>query len=124
MHGRKCWPTPNAVTLQRPFPQLQRFCLGARRAILPPELSRPALSCWRKEEISEGTLIRQAALVDAWLNAYQEGLLALSSDVLPWLRRMHEQCRRRNKRESWLLREKDLSARRVAFNGLKSFCLD
>ena len=61
-----------------------------------------------KEEISEGTLIRQAALVDAWLIAYQEGLLALSSDVLPWLRRMHEQCRRRNERESWLLREKDL----------------
>ena len=46
--------------------------------------------------------------MDAWLNAYQEGLLAFSSDVLPWLRRMHEQCRRRNERESWLLREKDL----------------
>ncbi len=61
-----------------------------------------------KEEISEGTLIRQAALVDAWRNAYQEGLLALSSDVLPWLRRMHEQCRRRNEKESWLLREKHL----------------
>lgn len=60
------------------------------------------------EEISEGTLIRQAALVDAWLNAYQEGSLPLSSDVLPWLRRMHEQCRRRNEKESWLLREKHL----------------
>jgi len=61
-----------------------------------------------KEEISEGTLIRQAALVDAWLNAYQDGSMALSSDVLPWLRRMHEQCRHRNEKESWLLREKHL----------------
>ena len=61
-----------------------------------------------QEEISEGTLIRQAALVDAWLNAYQEGLLALSSDGLPWLRRMHEQCRRRNEKERWLLRETQL----------------
>ena len=60
------------------------------------------------EEISEGTLIRQAALVDAWLNAYQDGSLPLSSDVLPWLRRMHEQCRRRNEKESWLLRERRL----------------
>ena len=61
-----------------------------------------------REEISEGTLIRQAALVDAWLNAYQDGSLAVSSDVLPLLRRMHEQCRRRNEKESWLLREKHL----------------
>ena len=60
------------------------------------------------EEISEGTLIRQAALVDAWLSAYQEGGLPLSSNVLPWLRRMHEQCRRRNEKESWLLRERHL----------------
>ncbi|MGH9426068.1 MAG: sensor histidine kinase, partial [Terriglobia bacterium] len=60
------------------------------------------------EEISEGTLIRQAGLVDVWLNAYQGGWLPLSSDVLPWLRRMHEQCRRRNEKESWLLREKHL----------------
>jgi len=60
------------------------------------------------EETSEGTLIRQAALVDACLSAYQEGGLPLSSNVLPWLRRMHEQCRRRNEKESWLLREKRL----------------
>jgi signal transduction histidine kinase len=60
------------------------------------------------EDISEGTLIRQATLVDAWLNAYQGGLLPLSSDILPWLRRMHEQCRRRNEKESWLLRERRL----------------
>jgi signal transduction histidine kinase len=61
-----------------------------------------------REEISEGTLIRQATLVDAWLNAYQQGLLPLSSEILPWLRRMHEQCRRRNEKESWLLRERGL----------------
>ena len=60
------------------------------------------------EEISEVTLIRQATLVDAWLNAYQQGLLPLSSEILPWLRRMHEQCRRRNEKESWLLRERGL----------------
>lgn len=60
------------------------------------------------EEISEGTLIRQATLVDTWLNAYQQGSLPLSSEILPWLRRMHEQCRRRNEKESWLLRERGL----------------
>ena len=60
------------------------------------------------EEISEGPLVRQAALVDVWLNAYQEGWLPLSSDIQPWLRRMHEQCRRRNEKESWLLRERHL----------------
>ncbi len=60
------------------------------------------------EEVSEGPLVRQAALVDAWLNAYQEGWLPLSSNDLPWLRRMHEQCRRRNEKESWLLRERRL----------------
>ncbi|HEU0007300.1 MAG TPA: HAMP domain-containing sensor histidine kinase [Terriglobia bacterium] len=60
------------------------------------------------EEISEGTLIRQAALVDAWLDTYEEGSLSLTSEFLPWLRRMHEQCRRRNEKESWLLRERRL----------------
>jgi signal transduction histidine kinase len=60
-------------------------------------------------EVSEGTLIRQATLVDAWLSAYQEGSIPLSSDALPWLRRMQEQCRRRNEKESWLLRERQLT---------------
>jgi signal transduction histidine kinase len=58
------------------------------------------------EDISEETLVRQAALVDAWLDGYQKGWLPLSSEILPWLRRMHEQCRRRNEKESWLLRER------------------
>lgn len=62
-----------------------------------------------REEVSEGTLIRQAALVDAWLSAYREGSIPLSSDALSWLRRMQEQCRRRNEKESWLLREKQLT---------------
>jgi signal transduction histidine kinase len=60
------------------------------------------------EEVNEETLVRQSALVDAWVMAYQEGWLPLSSNALPWLRRMHEQCRRRNERESWLVREKKL----------------
>ncbi|HET6961414.1 MAG TPA: histidine kinase dimerization/phospho-acceptor domain-containing protein, partial [Terriglobia bacterium] len=60
------------------------------------------------EESSEGTLIRHATLLDAWLNAFQEGSLPLSSEILPWLRRMHEQCRRRNEKESWLLREQQV----------------
>ena len=60
------------------------------------------------EEIGQRTLVRQAALVDAWLKGYQEGWLPLSSSNLPWLRRMHEQCRRRNENESWLLRERRL----------------
>jgi signal transduction histidine kinase len=61
------------------------------------------------EEVNEGTLMRQAALVDAWLSAYQEGSIPLSSDALPWLRRMQEECRRRNEKESWLLRERQLT---------------
>ncbi|MCI0622209.1 MAG: HAMP domain-containing histidine kinase [Acidobacteria bacterium] len=60
------------------------------------------------EEITERTLRRQAELVDVWLKGYEEGWLPLTPDVLPWLRRMHEQCRRRNELESWLARERRL----------------
>jgi signal transduction histidine kinase len=61
------------------------------------------------EEISEKTMLRQAALVDIWLNLYEEGRLPLSAVTFPWLKRMQEQCRRRNEMESWLLRERRVS---------------
>lgn len=61
------------------------------------------------EEISDRTLGRQAALVDAWLDGFRQGWLPLSPDLLPWLQRMREQCRRRNERERWLDRERWLS---------------
>ena len=61
------------------------------------------------EEISEKTTLRQAALVDSWLNLYEEGRLSLSAVAFPWLKRMQEQCRRRNEMESWLLRERRVS---------------
>jgi signal transduction histidine kinase len=57
------------------------------------------------EEISDRTLSRQAALVDAWIDAFRQGWLSVSPDLLPWLQRMREQCRRRNERERWLDRE-------------------
>jgi signal transduction histidine kinase len=58
------------------------------------------------EESSERTIARQASLVEQWLNLYEGGQLSLSSNALPWLKRLQEQCRRRNEAESWLIREK------------------
>lgn len=60
------------------------------------------------EEITERTLERQAALVDLWIKAWRSEGLALSPELLPWLQRLQEQCRRRNEKESWLLRERQL----------------
>jgi signal transduction histidine kinase len=90
------------------------LCRLQRGSLAAPALAASVVVL-EMEDISEATLLRQAALVDAWLSAYQEGSLPLSSDILPWLRRMHEQCRRRNEKESWLLRERRLfrEARRI-----------
>ena len=105
---QKCWLPWNAATHPEAVSSPPRFLLDARRAVPSLVASAASVIVLEMEEISEGTLIRQAASGGSWLNAYQEGLLPLSSEILPWLRRMHEQCRRRNEKESWLLREKDL----------------
>ncbi len=60
------------------------------------------------EEISERTMARHAAMVDLWLKSWQDDGAMLSPGLLPWLRRLQEQCRRRNERESWLVRERQI----------------
>lgn len=72
-----------------------------------PELSASVVLL-ELEEMNERTVAKQAAVVDAWLRVFEDGLLPLSVTFLPWMKRMQEQCRRRNETESWLLREKRL----------------
>ncbi len=59
--------------------------------------------------VSLRELEQQSVLIDRLLDDYDSGRLSLTPDSLSWLKRLEEQCRRRNDQEAWLRRESEVA---------------